>query len=174
MIRGILPAEESKVADLKSIMQKGGASQGSIEALQPGEFRIVLGRDIAQAMRVRLGDKITVMAPQGLVTPAAVLPRVKQFEVVGIFEAGYTEYDAGLAFVHMADEQTLYRLGEAVSGVRLKTQDVFQAPMVARDLANTLTVPANITDWTRQHANFFRAVALEKKMFSCSVVDLLR
>ena len=163
MVRGILPAEEAKVTDLDQIM-KSPSSQGSFAALTPGRFGMVIGRDIAVLMGARVGDKVTVMAPQGLVTPAAVVPRVKQFEVVGIFEAGYSEYDGGLVFIHMTDAQTLYRMGDAVTGVRLKTDDIFNAPRVARDIAGSLTAPVSVTDWTRTHANFFRAVALEKKM----------
>jgi lipoprotein-releasing system permease protein len=162
IVRGVIPAEEDKVADFARYMQVG-----SFDALQPGRFGIVLGRDLAFALRARLGDKITLIAPQGLVTPAAVLPRVKQFEVVGIFEAGMYEYDSGLALVHMADAQALYRLGDAVSGVRLKLDDLFAAPRVARELALSITEPGLIvSDWTRSHANFFRAVALEKTMMT--------
>lgn len=162
MVRGILPAEEDKVADFGRHMKAG-----SLEALQPGRFGIVLGRDLALALRVRLGDKVTLIAPQGLVTPAAVLPRVKQFEVVGIFEAGMYEYDSGLALMHLADAQALYRMGDGVSGVRLKLDDLFAAPRVARELAATLDAPnAMVVDWTRSHANFFRAVALEKTMMT--------
>jgi len=162
MVRGILPAEEDKVADFGRHMKAG-----SLDALQPGRFGIVLGRDLALALRVRLGDKVTLIAPQGLVTPAAVLPRVKQFEVVGIFEAGMYEYDSGLALMHLADAQALYRMGDGVSGVRLKLDDLFAAPRVARELAATLDAPnAMVVDWTRSHANFFRAVALEKTMMT--------
>ncbi|PKO49803.1 MAG: lipoprotein-releasing system transmembrane subunit LolC, partial [Betaproteobacteria bacterium HGW-Betaproteobacteria-21] len=112
-------------------------------------------------------DKVTLIAPQGLVTPAAVLPRVKQFEVVGIFEAGMYEYDSGLALIHLADAQALYRMGDAVSGVRLKLDDLFAAPRVARELLSYLDEPGlAVNDWTRSHANFFRAVALEKTMMT--------
>ncbi|HRA81397.1 MAG TPA: lipoprotein-releasing ABC transporter permease subunit [Thauera sp.] len=162
IVRGVIPGEEDKVADFARYMKAG-----SLDALQPGRFGIVLGRDLAQALRVQLGDKITLIAPQGLVTPAAVLPRVKQFELVGVFEAGMFEYDSGLALVHMSDAQTLYRLGDAVSGVRLKLDDLFAAPRVARELAGQITEPGlMVSDWTRSHANFFRAVALEKTMMT--------
>ena len=162
IVRGVIPAEEDKVADFGSYMKAG-----DFAALQPGRFGIVLGRDLAQALRVQMGDKVTLIAPQGLVTPAAVLPRVKQFEVVGIFEAGMYEYDSGLALVHVADAQALYRLGDTVSGVRLKLDDLFAAPRVARELAMTITEPGLVVaDWTRSHANFFRAVALEKTMMT--------
>ena len=162
IVRGVIPSEEDKVAEFGRHMQAG-----AFEALQPGRFGIVLGRDLAHALRVRMGDKLTLIAPQGLVTPAAVLPRVKQFEVVGIFEAGMYEYDSGLALVHLADAQALYRLGDAVSGVRLKLDDLFAAPRVARELALTIsTAGLTVADWTRSHANFFRAVALEKTMMT--------
>ncbi|MFT3757947.1 lipoprotein-releasing ABC transporter permease subunit [Thauera sp.] len=162
VVRGVIPSEEDKVADFGQYMKAG-----SFDALQPGRFGIVLGRDLAQALRVQLGDKITLIAPQGLVTPAAVLPRVKQFELVGVFDAGMYEYDSGLALVHVADAQALYRMGDAVSGVRLKLDDLFAAPRVARELAMQISVPGlMIHDWTRSHANFFRAVALEKTMMT--------
>lgn len=162
IVRGVIPSAEDMVADFGRTMRAG-----AFEALQAGRFGIVLGRDLALALRVQLGDKLTLIAPQGLVTPAAVLPRVKQFEVVGIFEAGMYEYDSGLALVHIADAQVLYRLGDAVSGVRLKLDDLFAAQRVARELAGSLSEPGlMVNDWTRSHANFFRAVALEKTMMT--------
>jgi len=107
MVRGVIPALEETVADFAQHMKAG-----RFDALQAGRFGIVLGRDLALALRVGMGDKVTLIAPQGLVTPAAVLPRVKQFEVVGIFEAGMYEYDSGLALIHIADAQALYRMGD--------------------------------------------------------------
>lgn len=161
MIRGVLPADEERVADFAQYMKVG-----SLDGLQPGRFGIILGRDLAFALRVSMGDKLTLMAPQGMVTPAAVVPRVRQFEVVGIFEAGMFEYDSGLALVHMRDAQVLYRMGDAVTGVRLKTDDLFAAPRIARELAALIDVPGLVSDWTRSHANFFRAVQLEKTMMT--------
>ncbi len=161
LVRGVLPAEEEGVADFARYMKAG-----SLDELQAGRFGIVLGRDLALSLRVHLGDKLTLIAPQGLVTPAAVLPRVRQFEVVGIFEAGMYEYDSGLALIHLRDAQVLYRLDEAVSGVRLKLGDLFSAPRVARELAGYIDDRVIVTDWTRSHANFFRAVALEKTMMT--------
>lgn len=161
MVRGVLPAAEESVADFARYMKAG-----SLDALQAGRFGIVLGRDLALSMRVHLGDKVTLIAPQGLVTPAAVLPRVRQFEVVGIFEAGMYEYDSALALIHLRDAQALYRLDEAVSGVRLKLGDLFAAPRVARELAGYIDESMVAIDWTRNHANFFRAVALEKTMMT--------
>ena len=161
MVRGILPADEDRVADFGKTMRVG-----TLDALQPGGFGIVLGVDLARALGARTGDKVTLIAPQGLVTPAAVLPRLKQFTVVGIFEAGMYEFDAGLALIHMHDAQVLYRMGERVSGVRLKLDDLFAAPRVIRELANRYDTRTVLPDWPSSHANFFRAVALEKKMMA--------
>ena len=161
IVRGVLPADEERVADFAQYMRAG-----SLDSLEAGRFGIVLGRDLAFSLRVGVGDRLTLIAPQGMVTPAAVVPRVRQFEVVGIFEAGMFEYDSGLALVHMRDAQVLYRMGDAVTGVRLKTDDLFAAPRIARELAAIIDVPGMVNDWTRSHANFFRAVQLEKTMMT--------
>jgi lipoprotein-releasing system permease protein len=137
---------------------------GSLDDLLPGEFGIVLGGELARAMGVLVGDKVTLIAPQGLVTPAAVLPRLKQFKVVGLFEVGMFEYDSGLVLIHMHDAQKLYRMDDRVSGVRLKVDDLFAAPQIGRELLRFLDTDAYVTDWTRSHANFFRAVQIEKNM----------
>jgi lipoprotein-releasing system permease protein len=159
VVRGILPEEEAKVADLASHMR-----MGSLAALKPGQFGVVLGADLARALGVLPGDKVALVAPQGLVTPAGVIPRLKQFTLVGIFEAGIADADAGLALVHLQDAQTLYQLGRNVTGVRLKLDDLFAAHDVAVDLLRDLPRDLYATDWTRTHANFFRAVDIEKRM----------
>jgi len=159
IVRGVEPALEDKVADIGSHMLAG-----KLEALTPGSFGIVLGSELARAVGARNGDKVTLIAPQGLVTPAGLLPRVKQFTVVGIFEVGMFEYDAGLALVDLEDAQKLYQMGERVSGVRLKLADLMQSRVVARELSETLRGDLFISDWTRSHANFFRAVQIEKNM----------
>jgi len=159
VVRGIVPGEEDKVADLGGHMKIG-----SLAALKPGEFGVVLGADLARALGVLPGDKVAFVAPQGLVTPAGVIPRLKQFTLVGIFEAGIVDADSALALVHMQDAQTLYQMGDAVSGVRLKLDDLFAARAVARELLGELPQDAFATDWTRTHANFFRAVDIEKRM----------
>lgn len=159
LVRGIIPAEEEKVADLGSHMKLG-----SLDSLKPGEFNVVLGADLARALGVLPSDKIAVIAPQGLVTPAGVIPRLKQFTVSGIFDAGFSEADAGLALMQLQDAQTLYQLGSDVTGVRLKLDDLFVAGTVARDLLKELPRDTYASDWTRTHANFFRAVAIEKNM----------
>ena len=159
LVRGVLPDAEDKVADFAQHMRFG-----RFHALQPGAFGIVLGADLARALRVTMGDKVTLIAPQGLVTPAAILPRLKQFRVVGIFEVGMYEYDSSLALVHLQDAQTLYRMEDRVSGVRLKLDDLFAAPRVARELMQYVDVDTQVSDWTRSHANFFRAVQIEKNV----------
>ena len=159
LIRGIVPAEEERVADIGAHMKAG-----RLEALKPGEFGIVLGRDLAYAVGVTVGDKVVVIAPQGQVTPAGILPRIKQFAVAGIFEVGMYEFDAGLALINLKDAQALYRMDDSVSGVRLKLTDMFLAPEVAQQVAANLTADAIVMDWTRSHANFFRAVQIEKRV----------
>jgi len=159
LVRGILPEAEETVADFARHMKVG-----KLDRLQPGEFGIVLGAELAYALQAFEGDKITLIAPQGMVTPAAVLPRMKQFTVVGIFEVGMFEYDSGLALVRMEDAQRVYLMDESVSGVRLKLDDLFAAPRVVRELAAQLGSELRVSDWTRNHANFFRAVQIEKNM----------
>jgi lipoprotein-releasing system permease protein len=159
IVRGILPDQEEQVADLGRHMRAG-----TLADLKPGEFGIILGIDLARALQVLPGDKVAVVAPQGLVTPAGVIPRLKQFTVVGIFEAGIVDADAALSLVHLADAQALYQLGASVSGVRLKLDDLFAARSVAREVLSDLPQDVFATDWTRTHANFFRAVEIEKRM----------
>jgi len=159
LIRGILPDQEDRVADFRATIKSG-----SLDDLRPGEFGVVLGADLARSLRVFTGDKVTVIAPQGTVTPAGVVPRLKSFRVVGIFEVGMFEYDSGLALIHLADAQTLYQMGDRVTGVRLKVDDLFQAPRITRELARFIDADAYLSDWTKSHANFFRAVQIEKNM----------
>ena len=159
LIRGIDPARESRVADVGEHMKAG-----RLDALREGEFGIILGAELARALRAFPGDRVTLIAPQGLVTPAGILPRLKQFRVVGIFEVGMFEYDSGLALIHVADAQRLYQLGERVSGVRLKLTDLFESRAVARELYRAIGGDIQISDWTRSHANFFRAVEIEKRV----------
>ena len=159
LVRGVIPEEEDRVADLGRLMRSG-----SIAELKPGAFNIILGGDLARALGALPGDKVAVIAPQGLVTPAGLIPRLKQFTLVGTFEAGINEADAGLALVAMGDAQTLYQLGQTVTGVRLKLDDIFAARTVTRELLATLPQDVFAFDWTRSHANFFRAVEIEKRV----------
>jgi lipoprotein-releasing system permease protein len=159
LVRGIEPEMEERVADFSRHMRAG-----SLAALKPGEFGIVLGGDLARSLGLIPGDKVALIAPQGVVTPAGLIPRLKQFTVVGYFEAGIVDADSGLALVNIRDAQTLYQLGSAVTGVRLKLDDLFAARAVARDLMATLPQDVYASDWTRSHANFFRAVEIEKRV----------
>jgi len=159
LVRGILPGEEEKVAELARHMRTG-----RLDDLKPGEYGLVLGADLARHLGVLRGDKIALVAPQGVVTPAGVIPRLKQFTLVGVFEAGIADADSGLALIHMRDAQTLYQMGDAVSGVRLKLDDLFASRAVAYELLGKLPRDMYASDWTRSHANFFRAVEIEKRM----------
>jgi lipoprotein-releasing system permease protein len=158
IIRGVLPQEEPKVSDVAKQVR-----EGSFDDLRPGEFNIVLGTELARALQLQVGDKVTLAAPQGNVTPAGVVPRLKAFRVVGIFNAGHYEYDSTLAFVHIDDAMKLYRM-DAPSGLRLKIADMQRAPEVALDLSRILTGDVLIRDWSKQSPNWFAAVQTEKRM----------
>lgn len=157
-IRGVLPQQERSVSDVANQVR-----QGSFDDLKSGEFNVVLGGELARALHAQIGEKVTMLAPQGQVTPAGVLPRLKQFTVVGIFEAGHYEYDSTLAFIHIEDAQKMFRLG-APSGLRLKISDMHRAPFVAQDLSKLLSGDLIISDWSKQNRNWFAAVQTEKRM----------
>jgi len=161
VVRGVLPDQEDRVADIGAHIKAG-----DFKALKSGEFGIVLGADLSRMLGVGIGDKVVVMAPQGQFTPTGVVPRLKQFKVVGIFQVGMYEYDAALALIHLDDAAKLYRMGDNVSGLRLKLADLYQAPQVARDISRQLSPYGSyyVSDWTEQHANFFRAVQMEKRV----------
>ncbi|TXI22545.1 MAG: lipoprotein-releasing ABC transporter permease subunit [Nitrosomonas sp.] len=162
IVRGILPDAENTVADFSNMMMMGELNQ-----LQAGEFGIVIGLELARALGTFPGDKIVLISPQGQVTPAGILPRLKQFTVIGVFEAGHYEYDSGLALIHLVDAQKLYRMEpDQVSGVRLKLHDLFEAPKVVRELSALFSADTYISDWTQQHTNYFRAIQIEKRMLS--------
>lgn len=158
VIRGVLPQEEPKVSDVAAQVQ-----QGSFDNLQSGQFNIVLGKELARGLRIGIGDKVTMIAPQGQVTPAGVLPRLKQFTVGGIFEAGHHEYDSSLAFIHIDDAMRMFRL-EAPTGLRLRVEDMQRAPQIAQDLSRVLTGNLLILDWSKQNRTWFAAVQTEKRM----------
>jgi len=158
MVRGIDPALEHQVTDLVS-----GAQSQVLKQLVPGEFGVVLGAELARALGVRSGDKVTLVAPSGQVTPAGVVPRLKQMTVVGTFDSGHFEYDSAMAFTHWEDAAKVFRL-EGPSGVRLKLRDLHQARQVADELARTLSGEVYVRDWTRQNRTWFAAVQVEKRM----------
>jgi lipoprotein-releasing system permease protein len=161
-IRGVVPEDESQVSELAAWMV-----QGQLSDLQPGEFNIVLGKELAQWLGARVGDKV-VVTTDFQVTPMGAVPQLKRFTVSGIFEAGYQDFDRRLAVVHMADAQRVMRMGEGVTGVRLKLHDMDQAWNVARDLAEALARENRsyylVSDWSMENANMFRALKLEKTM----------
>ena len=159
MVRGIVPSDENSVADLGRDMKVG-----QITSLQPGEYNIILGAELARALQVSVGTKLQLITPQGSVTPAGMVPRIRSFTVSGIFSSGHYEYDSTLALIDMKDAQVLFRLGDNVSGVRLKLKDTDQARNVSRELGKTLRIDGYVTDWTRQNETYFRAVEIEKRM----------
>lgn len=159
IVRGVDPDLESQVVDVGAHMVAG-----SLGDLQAGEFRIILGRELADVLGVTLGDKVTVIVPQVTVTVAGSMPRLKRFTVSGLFEVGMGEYDRGVAIVHIKDAALLQQLGDAVTGVRLRIDDVWQARQVGLELAQSLQGRYRVLNWTDYHRNFFAALKMEKRM----------
>lgn len=157
ILRGVEPSLEATVSDLPSKMV-----QGRFDSLQPGSFNIVLGSELAAALNVRVGDSVNAFVTESTATPFGSMPRAKRFTVTGIFSVGAQEYDYGLALINLDDGQKLLRLDQNVTGVRLKLHDIWQAWSVARDLANRMEGIYSVRDWSSDHANFFRALKMEK------------
>ncbi|HEY6133014.1 MAG TPA: lipoprotein-releasing ABC transporter permease subunit [Rubrivivax sp.] len=158
LIRGIAPAEEAGVTELGARLR-----DTTFAKLRPGEWNIVLGAELARVLGANVGDKVTVVAPGGQVTPAGVVPRLKQFTLAGTFEAGHFEYDSGLALIHIDDAAKLFRV-EGPTGVQLRLNDVQQARRVASDLVGSLPPGLVVRDWTRTNRNWFDAVQIEKRL----------
>ena len=162
LIRGISPEREREVSQVLEHITEGEA------ALVPGEFEIILGATLARSLGVFVGDKVTLVAPKGRVTPAGFLPRLKRFRVKGLFQIDMHQYDSGIALVHIEDAAKLFLPGgggsDRVSGLRLKLADVDSAPRVRRDLAGALGGGYAVRDWSMEHANFFRALEIEKRV----------
>ena len=158
IVRGIDPAAEPAVTDL-AIDLKNSA----LMRLVPGDFGVVLGGELARSLGVRQGDKVTLVAPSGQVTPAGVVPRLKQMTVVGTFDSGHYEYDSSLVLIHIDDAAKIFRL-EGPTGVRLKLKDLHQAREVGAELARSLSGDLVVRDWTRQNRTWFAAVQVEKRM----------
>ena len=159
LVRGIDPATEPEVTDVAAELAK----RQVLQRLVPGEFGVLLGEDLARSLRVVQGDQITLMVPSGQITPAGVVPRLKQMTVVGTFSSGHFEYDSTLVMLHIEDAQRLFRV-EGPTGVRVKLKDMNQARTVGDQLAATMSGDLLIRDWTRQNATWFAAVQLEKRM----------
>ena len=158
VVRGISPADEVKVTELAAKLKNGALAQ-----LVPGGWNIAVGTELARALGARVGDKITIVAPGGQLTPAGVVPRLKQFTLVGIFDTGHYEYDSALALIHVDDAARLFRV-EGPTGVQLRLADLHQANTVARQLAREMGSNVIVTDWTRTNRNWFDAVQLEKRL----------
>jgi lipoprotein-releasing system permease protein len=159
LLRGVSPEREGDVSDVVSHI-----NDGDLGLLKDGEYGIILGSELAIVLGAGVGDSISVVSPQVTIGPTGILPRLRRFTVVGTFEVGMFEYDRGVALVHIRDAARLFRLGDSVTGLRLKLDDIFDAPVVARAISNQLQGDYRVQDWTRQHANFFRAVKTEKRV----------
>ncbi|ORU93608.1 MAG: cell division protein FtsX [Cycloclasticus sp. symbiont of Poecilosclerida sp. N] len=159
LLRGILPEREGQVSDIADKMVSG-----RLDELKTKGFGIVLGVELARFLRVDVGDKVIVITPQVTPTPAGILPRLRRFTVTGLFEVGMYEYDRNLALIDLNDGSKLMRLNDGVSGVRIKLNDLFQAPHVTREIAKKLTRNYTVSNWTMEHSNFFKAIKTEKKV----------
>lgn len=157
LVRGIVPEYEREVSDVVDDLVAG-----ELTDLQPGEFGIILGKELAALLQVQVGEMVTMVTPEARVSVAGILPRIKRFTVTGIFEVGMYEYDRTLAFTHMQDAAKVFRTEGGISGIRLKFDDVMAAPFLARDVAMELPGYYRVRDWTLQHFNFFKAVRTEK------------
>jgi len=158
-IRGVQPAQERRAVGLAQRIEGG-----RIEDLTDGGYRIILGDALATALAARIGDDLVLIAPQGDVTPAGIEPRMRRFHVAGIFHSGMYEFDRALALVNLQDAARLYQMGDRVSGLRLALSDPFDAPHLVRNLAVSLGGGYYVSDWTRNHANFFRSIEITKSM----------
>jgi lipoprotein-releasing system permease protein len=159
LIRGVSPSAESRVSDVGEHMLVG-----TLDTLKPASYGVVLGVELANALSVGPGEKIIVVTPKATVTPAGILPKLRRFTVTGLFEVGMSEYDRGIALVNIKDAARLFQLGDQVNGLRLKLRDLFSAPSLTNVLRDELGIEYWVSDWTRQHANYFRAVKTEKTM----------
>ena len=157
LVRGIDPAEEPRVSEVSESMISGG-----LDELEPSAFRILVGDSLANRLGLELGSAVTAIAPEANASPAGVVPRHRRFVVAGIFHAGHGQYDSSFALMHIEDAGKLFRVRDGVSGLRLRLADAFAAPRLAREIAASLGGRFWVTDWTRYHAQFFRALRIEK------------
>jgi lipoprotein-releasing system permease protein len=159
LIRGIDPEEEKSVSEVSQRMR-----QGSYEALNKKKYSIILGRYLARSIGATIGSKITMVTPSANVTPAGIMPRLKRFTVVGIFEVGHNQYDSNMALINLRDAQVLFKMKALVTGVRLKFDNLYDAPRLSRELEKKMSGYHRVIDWTQHHANLFRAINIEKTM----------
>lgn len=159
LLRGIEPEIEPQVSEIKNFM-----IENDLDVLSPGTFRILLGSELARFLGAHVGGRVTVITPEASVTPAGILPKLRRFEVAGIYEVGMNEFDRNTAIIHIEDAKKLYRLKEEVTGLRIKLSDLFLVPKLTHQINEHLQGEYWVTDWTRRHQNFFRAVKMEKTM----------
>lgn len=157
MVRGVLPEQSANVSEISESM-----IAGSLDALQSGDYNIVLGKNLAYSLGVGIGDSVILMIAQGTVTPAGFMPRLRRFDVSGIFQVGMYQYDSTVAIVHLQDAARMYMLGDTVSGVRMRLNDMDAAPRVSYELSRSVQGPYYFSDWTRTQTNLFRAIQTEK------------
>jgi lipoprotein-releasing system permease protein len=158
-LRGIDPRLESKVSGVAGVMRAG-----RLDSLEPGSFGIVLGIELAEELGAGVGDRVTVTLAEALVTPVGVFPVNKRFTVTGIYRVGMYEFDRRLAFVNLEDAQRLFRMRDAVSGIRLEVTDIYRAPQIVRDVALEAGGGVLVSDWTRRNVNFFRSIQITKSI----------
>ncbi len=158
-VRGVLPQEERKASGLGQHLLSG-----RLEDLQPGRYRILLGSALARELHAQPGGSVVVIAPDGTATPTGVVPRMRRFQVAGIFQSGMYEFDRGMALINLADAAKLYRIDSGVSGLRLSVRDAFRAASTVRQIAIDQGGGFYVSDWTRNHVNFFRSIELTKSM----------
>lgn len=158
-LRGIEPALEDSVSGVAGVVV-----DGALADLSPGSFNILLGTELAQELRVGIGDKVTVTLAEGIVTPAGVLPRTRRFTVAGIYRVGMYEFDRRLAFINMSDAQRLYRKGDDANGIRIAVTDIYESFEIVREVALDGGGGVLVSDWTRRHVNFFRSIQITKSI----------
>jgi len=167
LVRGISPALEEGVSELEDKI-----TAGDLDVLTPGSWSIILGKELAWKLQARIGSKVALIVPQGNFTAAGAVPRIKRFTVAGVFESGHYEYDSALVLINMTDARKLFKLGDNVTGLRLKLDDLYNAPQISREIASDLDkrmgYPGSyrVRDWSQQHASFFRALKMEKRVMS--------
>jgi lipoprotein-releasing system permease protein len=157
--RGVVPELEDAVSGISGVM-----TEGNLHSLAPGDFNIVIGVELAIELRASIGDKVTVILAEGIVTPAGIMPRTKRFTVSGIYRVGMYEFDRRLAFINLSDAQRLFRKGEKVTGIRLAVTDIYSAPAIVRQVASTLEGDPVFGDWTGRHVNFFKSIQITKSI----------
>ncbi|MCU7836461.1 MAG: lipoprotein-releasing ABC transporter permease subunit [gamma proteobacterium symbiont of Taylorina sp.] len=159
LIRGVDPQIEKNVSDVSENMYRG-----SYDALNDKKYSIILGRYLARSIGASVGSKVIMVTPSANITPAGIMPRLKRFTVVGIFEMGHNQYDANMALIHLRDAQTLFKMKGLVTGIRLKLDDLYNAPKISREIETKISGFHRVIDWTQHHANLFRAINIEKTM----------